>query len=82
MENNAFTVRRIATTGHEILAPQGNVVAWAVDEPWALMIAGLLNRVEAEGLYGLIGVAGEGDGLRGPGHDCKQKQQEGKEATS
>jgi hypothetical protein len=50
---DAFTFRRVGTTGHEILASDGNVVAWAVDERWALIIAGLLNRVEAEGLgYG------------------------------
>jgi hypothetical protein len=42
--------RHIGTASHEILAPDGNVVAWAVDKPWAAMIAALLNLVEAEGL--------------------------------
>ena len=46
---DAFTVRRVATTGHEILAPDGNVVAWAVDGSWALLIAFVLNWKELEG---------------------------------
>jgi hypothetical protein len=47
---DAFTIRRIATAGHEIRDPQGRVVAWAVTEPWAALIAFCLNWVEAEGL--------------------------------
>ncbi len=31
---DAFTTRRVGTAGHEIRDPDGNVVAWAVDEPW------------------------------------------------
>ncbi len=46
----SFTTNRIATSGCEIRDPDGFTIAWAVDEPWAAMIAGLLNRVEAEGL--------------------------------
>lgn len=46
----AFSVNRIGTTGHEILDPDGTVIAWAADEPWAHVIAALLNRVEAEGM--------------------------------
>jgi hypothetical protein len=57
-----FTANRVGTTGHEILDPEGNVVAWAVDEPWAAMIAALLNRVEAERLSSLFRIAYEGDG--------------------
>jgi hypothetical protein len=49
MDVKAFSIRRVATTGHEIIDPDGNVVAWAADKPWALVIAGLLNRVEREG---------------------------------
>lgn len=47
---DGFVVRRVGTTGHEVLDPDGTVVAWATDEPWALVIAALLNRIEAEGL--------------------------------
>jgi hypothetical protein len=46
---DAFAIRRVGTAGHEILDPDGNVVAWAVDEPWAMLIAAALNRAEAEG---------------------------------
>ena len=49
---SAYTIRRIATSGCELLAPDGTVIAWAVDEGWAALIAGLLNRVEAKGLIG------------------------------
>jgi len=47
---SAYTIRRVASSGCEIRDPGGTVIAWAVDEPWALLIAGMLNRVEAEGL--------------------------------
>jgi hypothetical protein len=50
MQCEKFTIRQVGTTGHEILDPDGRVVTSAVDEPWALSIAGLLNRVEANGL--------------------------------
>ena len=59
MDIDAFSIRRIATTGHEILDRDGTVIAWAVDEAWAALIAGLLNRVEVEGLCGLFGAAAE-----------------------
>jgi hypothetical protein len=43
-----FSARRVASRGHEILDPQGKVIAWTVDEEWAAVIVGLLNRAEAE----------------------------------
>ncbi len=46
---DAFTIRRVGTAGHEILDPDGSVVAWAV-EPWAMLIVFCLNQVETEGL--------------------------------
>jgi hypothetical protein len=49
MDIDAFTTHRIGTAGHELRDPDGNIIAWAVDEPWAMLIAGMLNRVEAEG---------------------------------
>jgi hypothetical protein len=58
-----FSFRRVGTTGHEIRDPDGNVVAWAADEPWAALTAFLLNQVEAEGLGGMLGIADEGDSL-------------------
>ena len=33
---DAFTVNRVATSGAEIRDPDGNIVAWAATEPWAL----------------------------------------------
>jgi len=38
-----FAARRVGTTGHEIVGPQGEIVAWTVDERWAAVIVGLLN---------------------------------------
>jgi hypothetical protein len=49
MGNDTFTINRVGTTGHEILA-DGEVIAWTTEGYWALMIAALLNRVETEGL--------------------------------
>ena len=44
LSNNArFTARRVGTTGHEILDPSGNVIAWAIDEVWAAMFVALFN---------------------------------------
>ena len=48
--DGVFTTRRVATSGCEIRDPDGNVVASAADSPWALLIASLLNWLEAEGL--------------------------------
>ena len=75
MQPEAFAIRRVGTTGHEICDPDGTIIAWAVDEPWAALIARLLNRMEMEGLNGMVGVADKGDGVSEPGHDCKQYQQ-------
>ena len=44
--DTAYTIRRVGTTGHEILNPGGEVVAWTVDEHWAALIAALLNKTE------------------------------------
>ena len=49
MDIDAFTIKQVGTTGHEIRDPDGTIIAWAADEPWALLIAGLLHRVVAEG---------------------------------
>ena len=43
-----YTYRRIATTGHEILSPEGTVVAWTVDAITAAVIVALLNRAVAD----------------------------------
>jgi hypothetical protein len=39
-----FHARQVGTTGHEIIDPDGHVVAWTVDEPWASIIVALLNE--------------------------------------
>ncbi|MGA2065693.1 MAG: hypothetical protein ABSG86_12020 [Thermoguttaceae bacterium] len=49
MTTDAFTIKQVGTTGHEIRDPDGFTVAWAATEAWAALIAFLLNRVEAEG---------------------------------
>jgi hypothetical protein len=41
--DRSFAARRIGTTGHEIVSPQGEVVAWTVDERWAAIVVALLN---------------------------------------
>jgi hypothetical protein len=52
MKEDAFASRRIGITGHEILGPDGRVIAWTVDADWAALIVALLNRVETDGLSG------------------------------
>ncbi len=42
-QNNEFTFRLVGTTGCEILF-NGTVVAWAVDEMWAALLAQVLNH--------------------------------------
>ena len=76
MDIDTFTVRRVATSGCEIRDPEGNTVCWTTDEPWALLIAALLNRVEREGLGSLFGIADDGDCLPQVRNDCKRDQQE------
>jgi len=51
----AFTAHRIATCGCEIKGPEGDVIAWTVDEVWAGVIVALLNRLDAEGLRTIRG---------------------------
>ena len=47
LSNNApFNARRVGTTGHEILDPDGQVIAWTVDSVWAAVIVALLNQTE------------------------------------
>jgi len=41
-----YSARRCGSTGHEILDPKGEVVAWTVDGSWAAIIVDLLERAE------------------------------------
>ena len=53
MPNSEFAFRRVASTGCEILDPDGVVVAWTVNETWAAVVVALLNdnpRVAAVGV--------------------------------
>ena len=50
-QTEAFAIRRVGTTGRD---PDGRIIAWAVTEPWAALIAFLLNRAEEEGSVGSI----------------------------
>lgn len=43
---SAYIVRRVGTTGHEILNIDGHVVAWAIDKRWANLIAQLLDQAD------------------------------------
>jgi len=45
----AFAARRVATAGHEIVGPDGLVVAWAVDGVWAEMVIAGLERLVGDG---------------------------------
>ena len=45
-----YTARRIGTTGCEIIDPDGEVIAWTVDDHWAGIITALLNGLERDGL--------------------------------
>lgn len=44
IDGDAFISRQIGTTGHEIIDPDGEVVAWAVDDCWAAILVSLLNQ--------------------------------------
>ena len=43
-----FRARQVGTTGHEILDPQGTVIAWTVNEPWAAVIVALLTEYTSQ----------------------------------
>lgn len=45
-----FTTRRVGTTGHEILDPDGSVIAWTADGYWAVVVVALLNAAETHDL--------------------------------
>jgi hypothetical protein len=47
-DRSAFTTRRVGTTGHEILAPNGTVVAWTVDGYWAAVMVAAMNEAPSE----------------------------------
>lgn len=47
---DSYTAQACGTTGHEILGPNGDVVAWTVDGYWGTLIAALLNESEQHGL--------------------------------
>jgi len=42
METETFTFRQVGTVGCEIVGPDG-VIAWTVDEPWAVLVVSMLN---------------------------------------
>ena len=39
-----YSMRRVATTGHEVMDQEGRVVAWTVDRDWAALLVSLLNK--------------------------------------
>jgi hypothetical protein len=48
---NTFRSRRIGPAGHEILTPDGVVVAWTVDEFRAAIVAAGLKLIGGEGMH-------------------------------
>jgi hypothetical protein len=40
-----FSFRLVGTNGCEIRDPDGNVIAWTVDEVWAAVIVRLMNEI-------------------------------------
>ncbi len=48
---DGFSTRRSGSVGHEIVTPEGEIVAWTVDGWWAAVIVALLNDAEERGLY-------------------------------
>jgi hypothetical protein len=48
----AFSIRRSASSGCEILGPSGTVIAWTVTQSWAAIIASLLEQSGAEIIEG------------------------------
>jgi hypothetical protein len=44
-----YAARRCGSTGHEIIDPQGKVVAWTVDGAWAAVIVTLFSMTDGEG---------------------------------
>jgi hypothetical protein len=44
MEHNQFSARQIATTGYEILSPDGEVFAWTIDSTRAAVVVAALNE--------------------------------------
>ena len=43
-QTDAFTTRRVGISGCEIRDPDGTIIAWTVDKPWAAVFVGLLNQ--------------------------------------
>lgn len=43
-----YFIRRVGSKGHEILDANGQVIAWAVDDYWATLIARALSEVADE----------------------------------
>jgi hypothetical protein len=43
-----YSYRRVGTAGCEIRNPTGEVIAWTVDELWAIKIVQLLNNHDVE----------------------------------
>lgn len=48
--NEPYNARRVGSSGHEILGPDGTVIARTTDGYWASVVVALLNRTEANGL--------------------------------
>ncbi len=54
-----YVARASGSVGHEILSPDGVVVAWTVDEPWAAIIVELVDGAEERDL--VLSAARRGD---------------------
>ncbi len=59
--NTYFTARLVGSAGHEILNPDGEVVAWTVDGYWAAVVTALLNDKEARPGLATVQAAGDSE---------------------
>jgi hypothetical protein len=59
--NTYFTARLVGSAGHEILNPDGEVVAWTVDGRWAAVVTALLNAGEVLPGLATVQATGEAD---------------------
>lgn len=57
-----FHARQVGTTGHEIVNPDGQVVAWTVDDHWAAIVVTLLNQTESDRMVPRLACAAQPTG--------------------
>jgi hypothetical protein len=74
-DQGPFTARKVASSGHEVFDPNGNVIAWTVDGYWAAVIVALLNRLELGGFGDDSHIAATGGNVA-PKHSVATSRQD------